>query len=205
MSGTIRLATYSPFMAQERYVLRRQHFRVFGAAFYIDDASGRTVGFCEQAAFRLKESLTVFTSPAKSEVLLTIRARSIIDFSGFYDAALPDGSVFASFQREGIKSLFRDSWRVFDADGSPIGQIKEESGTLAFFRRFLNLGSFLTPQVFDLTDPSGVPIASFRTHRRIIGHRLGVTPFRDDDDLVLIAAACLLVAIEGPQSDSLAH
>ena len=72
----------------EKYTIRRKVFKVFGAGFHIYAADGQLAGYCKQKAFKLKEDLRVFTDESQSDELFRISARSIIDFSSTYDAAL---------------------------------------------------------------------------------------------------------------------
>ena len=79
----------------EMYTIRRQVLKLLGAAFHLYNPAGEVVGYCKQAALKLKEDIRVYTDESCAQELLTIKARSIIDFSATYDIALSDGTPHA--------------------------------------------------------------------------------------------------------------
>ena len=186
----------------EKYTIRRKVFKVFGAGFHIYAADGQLAGYCKQKAFKLKEDLRVFTDESQSDELFRISARSIIDFSSTYDVTLPSGESLGSLRRKGFASLVRDTWLVFGPNGNEIATLKEDSGTKAIFRRLLGDYSSLMPQSFSLETAGGDTIATYRTHFNIFIYRLGITIHTEHDELdelIVLAAGCLLAAIEGRQ------
>jgi len=198
-----------PSESGERYTIRQKIFAILGASFQVYGEQGELVAFCRQKAFKLKEDIRVYTDESKETELFSMKARSIIDFGATYDIALPDGQILASIRRKGLKSLLRDSWMVFNADGEQIAQLQEDSAGMAFMRRLLPIIAVISPQRFHLEpvqggQPTGFPIATFRTHFNLFVYRLGVTVHQDDedlDDLVILAMGCLIAAIEGRQSN----
>jgi hypothetical protein len=108
--------------------------------------------------------------------------------------------VLGSLRRKGLKSLVRDSWIVFDPDGREVGHLQEDSVSRALFRRFL--GSLFFPQRFHLLATDGRHLATLRQHFNPFIYRLGIAVHADDsviDDLVVLAAGCLIAAVEGRQ------
>ena len=103
----------------ETYTIRRQVFRIFGAAFHIYGPAGPLAGYCKQKAFKLREDIRIYTDESCSTELIRIAARSILDFSTTYDILLGSGAVLGSIRRKGLKSSFvRDEWLIFDRDCS---------------------------------------------------------------------------------------
>lgn len=188
----------------EQYTIRRKVLKLFGAAFHVYGPDGGVVAFCKQKAFKLREDIRLYTDESCSTELMVIKARSVIDFSATYDLTTADGQAVASMRRKGLAStFFRDSWLVFDPSGKQIGEFKEDSGTLAFLRRYIELMSLLIPQQFTLTSGSGQVIANYRTHFNPFVYRLSIAVQADDplmDDLVILAAGSLIAAIEGRQN-----
>jgi len=185
----------------EQYTIRRQVFRLFGAGFHIYDAQNNVVGFCEQKAFKLREDLRLYRSDAKTDLLMRIAARSIIDFSATYDVFDSQEQRVGSLRRRGGASLFRDSWLVFDAEDQEVAQLKEDSGMLGALRRFTDLG-VLIPQKFEMHANDGAPLASLRTHFNPFIYRLGIAihPAASTfDPNLLLATGVLIAAIEGRQ------
>lgn len=190
----------------EQYTIRRQVLKIFGAGFHVYDPQGRIIGYCKQAAFRLKEDLRLYTDDTCTTEVIRIAARNIIDFSATYDVVLPDGSPIGSFRRKGLASTFvKDHWLIFDADGRQIGQIEELGGFLTVLRRWIDWVSLFSPQTFDLRAENGTVLATFRQHFNPFVYRLGIAVQADDaqlDDLMILAAGCLIAAIEGRQANS---
>lgn len=193
-----------------RYTIRRKVLKLFGAAFHVYDTKGDVIAFCKQKAFKLREDIRLYTDETCSEEFLALRTRQIIDFSATYDVQLPDGQIMASLRRKGMKSTFlRDAWTIYgpalpDApDTTPVlAYVEEDSGTLAFLRRYVEYVSFLSPQKFMVRTEAGEHIATLRTHFNPFVYRLTVHVHRDHpeiDDLVLLATASLIAAIEGRQ------
>lgn len=192
--------------AGERYTLRRKVFKLFGAGFHIYGPDGNVVAYCKQKAFKLREALTVYTDDSETTVLMRIGTRNIIDFGASYEVTLASGEVIGSMRRKGMKSILRDEWLVFDGRGTQVATLREDSGSKAIFRRLLGEYAWLIPEQFHLyraNAPDGAPaLATYRTHFNPFIYRLGIavhTPDEVVDDLIVLALACLVGAIEGRQ------
>jgi hypothetical protein len=192
----------------ERYTIRRQFFRFFGAGFHVYDETGVLVGYCDQKRFKLREDLRLYTDESKSEELLRIGTEQVIDFGATYTVSVPPdgdhpGGAIGSFRRKGMKSFIRDEWLVFDGSEQPLGMIREDSQIKAIIRRVHEFAAMLTPQGYHLLDESGQEIVTYQTHFNPLVHRLGVA-IREGgderiDDLLALAGGVLLLAIEGRQ------
>ena len=185
----------------EQYTIRRKVFKFLGQAFHIYDESGAVVGYCRQKAFRLKEDLRIYTSDARVEELLLIKARNVIDWWATYDITLPDGTVLGSVRRKGLASSYvRDHWLVFDANEQEIGSITEDSVGLGLARRMLPWVSLFAPQTFNVNRGNETnPIATLRTHANIFIRRVGLSIHREDPvitELYVLAIGCLISAME---------
>ncbi len=187
----------------EQYTIRRKILKIFGAAFHIYDEHGSVVGYCKQKAFKLKEDIRLYTDESLSEPLLTLAARSIIDFGATYDIKLPDGTQVGSLRRKGLKSTFlKDEWLIFDDEGKELGMLKEKSWFMAFMRRG-DLSAFFPQRYEFFKNNSEEPVAFVRQHFNLFVYRLGLSVLKDDDELdelLLLGATCLIAAIEGRQS-----
>lgn len=190
--------------AGERYTIRQKIFKVFGDSFEVFGEDGRLVGFCKQKFLRLREDIRLYTDRSCSTDLLAMKARSIMDFSTVYDVLPPGGGSLGSLRRKGLRSMVRDEWAIFDVDGVQTGTIAEDSMGLALMRRLIPLADAFSPQRFHVADDAGRTVAIFRTHFNPFVYRLGITVLEEDDrfdDLLILAAAVLIAAIEGRQSD----
>jgi hypothetical protein len=191
----------NPIFQFERYTLKRQVFALTGKFRYYDP-NDNLVLFSEQKMFKLREDIRVFTDESKTQEVLQIKARQIIDFSAAYDVV---DSAFnqkvGTLRRKGMKSILRDEWEVLDSNDQVIGMLFEDSMGLAMLRRLL-LGSLL-PQNYDMTI----------REQRVADLKQRFNPFRYELDVdfsfdtakmldhrVGLAAGILLAAIEGRQS-----
>ncbi|VAX39772.1 hypothetical protein MNBD_PLANCTO03-1586 [hydrothermal vent metagenome] len=186
----------------EQYTVRRKIFSFLGASFHVYDDEGGVVAFCRQKAFRLREDIRLYTDESKTEELLTMKTRSVLDFGATYDIALPSGEVIGSLRRKGLRSLVRDSWLIYGPDGQELATLEEESSMLAILRRVHEVFAFLSPQKFEVVSHDGQHIATLRSHFNPFVYRLGIAIHADHeelDELIVIAAGCLIAAIEGRQ------
>ena len=184
------------------YLLRRQAIALTGK-FRFYDPAGRLVMFSEQKMFRLREDIRVYGDEGKSQEVLSIKARQILDFSAAYDVVdTAMNQKIGVLQRRGLRSILRDEWEVLDANDQVIGKLFEDSVPLALLRRLL-LGSLL-PQNYDIT-VGDTRVADLKQRFNPFRYELDLD-FRMDttnrlDRRLGIAAAILLAAVEGKQKD----
>ena len=185
-----------------QYLLKRQVFALAGK-FRVYDPSENLVLFSEQKMFRLREDIRIYSDETKSQEVLTIKARQIIDFSAAYDVMdSMTGEKVGALRRKGWASLLRDEWEVIDASDQLRGLLFEDSMGLALLRRFL-LGSLL-PQNYDITFGE-TRVADLRQRFNLFRYELdldfSMDPVRALDRRLGIAAGILLATVEGKQSN----
>ncbi|NOK19611.1 hypothetical protein [Corallococcus carmarthensis] len=186
---------------QSRYMIRRKFFKLFGGAFHIYDEAGNVAFYSKMKAFKLKEDLRIYSGEDMQEELITIQARSILDFGATYDVTdAATGERVGALRRKALSSMLRDTWLVLDVDGQEVGKIEEDSMLLALVRRFL---TNLIPQTFTGT-LGNAQVFSFRQHFNPFIQKIDLDFSLDTqrrlDRRLGIAAAVLLCAIEGRQS-----
>lgn len=187
----------------DAYLLKRQVFALTGK-FRIYDPMENLVLFSEQKMFRLREDIRVYADETKSQEVLMIKAREIIDFSAAYDVIeSASGRKVGSLRRKGWRSLLRDEWEILDANDEPMGMLFEDSLQRALLRRFL-LGTFL-PQDYDITVGTD-RVADLKQQFDLFAYRLEMDFKMDSghklDRRLGVAAGILLAAIEGKQSSN---
>jgi hypothetical protein len=100
---------------------------------YVTDASGRTICYVKQKLFRFREKVEVFTDDTMQQLLATIEADRIIDWSARYTFKAPDGQILGAVGRRGLKSLWKAHYDVFAPGAqSPTFSIQEESVLVNF-------------------------------------------------------------------------
>ena len=183
-----------------QYLLKRQVFALTGKLRFYDPQE-RLVLYVEQKMFRLREDIRVYSDESKSQEVLLIQARSIIDFNAAYDVVdSASGQRVGTLRRKGWQSMMRDEWEVLDASDQPVGMLFEDSMGQALLRRFL-LGSLL-PQNYDMTIGE-TRVADLRQEFNLFDYRMLIDFSMDTsgrlDRRLGIAAATLLAIIEGKQ------
>ena len=186
----------------DSYMVRQKVLKLLGEEFHIysDDSMQQLIGYSKQKALKLKEDIRVYSDEQKSTELICIKARSIIDFGAGYDITdSQSGESICGFKREGLKSLFKDSWKVMDSSGNQIGTLGEDSGILALVRRFVPFASLLIPQEFVLSTGTGSIVFTQKMNPLI--HKMFVTNIQSSglDPRIVLSATMLLIAIEGRQ------
>lgn len=182
------------------YTLRRKVLKLVGGAFDIVDPEGNLVFYSKQKAFKLREDIRLYSDKEMTEELLWIQARQVVDFNAAYDVIdSSNGQKVGAFRREGWRSTMRDEWTILDADDNEVGIVLEDSGLLAFIRRFL---TNLIPQSFHV-EVAGRDMCHYKQHFNPFVYKLDIT-FPSDanafDKIMGIAGSVLLAAIEERQN-----
>lgn len=193
-----------PRFRHQRYLLQKQFWKMLGAAFRIYDPQGQLAFYSKQKAFKIKEDIRVFTDEAMTHEILTIKARSIMDFSAAYDVTdSRTGQKIGTLRRKGFRSIIQDEWQILDAYDREMGTIKEDSTVLAVIRRFIDYASLFIPQKFHGTI-GHAPVLHFQQNFNPFLAKIDLDFSSDVNGLLDrrlgIAAAILLCAIEGKQS-----
>jgi uncharacterized protein YxjI len=191
----------NPIFQFPSYLLKRQVFALAGT-FRFYDPSGNQVMFSQQKMFKLREDIRVYADENKTQEVLSIKARQIIDFSAAYDVVdTAMNQKVGTLRRKGWSSMLRDEWQVLDANDNQVGMLFEDSMGLALLRRFL-LGSWL-PQNYDLT-LGETRVADIKQNFNLFRYELNLDftmdPSQKLDRRLGIAAGLLLAAVEGRQS-----
>ena len=184
---------------QATYVAKKALFSFLGSAFRLYDSSGQLAFYVKQKAFKLKEEITVYADEGEKEAMLSIKARSMVDFSATYDVTdSHSGELVGSMRREGVKSMLRDEWTLLDSGGHEIGKVKEDSGIMALIRRFFLK---IIPQTFRVTvGDAEVGTIAQKFNPFQLGYDVDFA--RADGQLdprLSVATVVLLLAIEGRQ------
>ena len=189
----------------DTYLIRKKVLKIIGEDFHIytDDSQTELLGFCNKKAFKLKEDIRIYTDEEKTTQLISIKARSILDFSAGYDIvdAQSDESL-GTFKRKGMKSLFKDTYVLLDQQDQAYAELSEDSGLLALIRRFVPFANILIPQIFHLRGNDGGGSVEYTQKMNPIVQRLTVTGAQSGgfDPRVVLAGGVLLAAIEGKQN-----
>lgn len=90
------------------------------------DPAGNLIFYVKQKAFKLKEAVTVFADAEQQQPLYYINANKILDFSAAYQITDRAGTPLGSIRRQGMRSIWRASYDIYDAANNHIMSVKEE-------------------------------------------------------------------------------
>ncbi len=94
---------------------------------YVRDANGNLIGYVKQKLLKLKEDINVFADENQTQLLFNIKADRVIDFSARYNFTDANGKLLGSIKRQGMRSLWRTHYQIFDAGDQQIYEIHEEN------------------------------------------------------------------------------
>jgi hypothetical protein len=200
------MATYrAPRFQHPTYLIRKKLLQIFGASFNLYGPNGDLLFYSKQKAFKLKEDIRLYADESATEEVLTIHARSWLDFAAAYDVVdTQTGEKVGGLKRKGFKSMVRDEWTFMDEYDKDISLIQEDSQIMALVRRFVPFGNWV-PQKYVGT-VQGQPVCELRQHFNPIIQMITLDFSLDTGNLLDrrlgLAAAILLSAIEGRQDDS---
>jgi hypothetical protein len=185
---------------QNIFEFRKQFFKLAGGAFRVYDTNQRLLLFSEQKAFKIREHIRVYSDESKTNEVLSIRTQQVLDISPTFDVVeMPSGEKAGSLKRKGLKSILKDEWEIYDASGSLIGMVEEDSTLFAVLRRFL---TNLIPQKYHF-NIGGQTCGTFQQQFNPFLYRATMDLSQDTgrqlDRRIALAAGILLLAIEGRQ------
>ena len=191
----------NPIFQHPNYLLKRQAVALTGR-FRFYDPLGNLVMFSEQKMFKWREDIRVYADENKTQEVLSIKARQIVDFSAAYDVVdTALNQKVGALRRKGLRSILRDEWEVLDANDTVKGLLFEDSMGLALLRRLV-LGAWL-PQNYDISFGE-TRVADLKQNFNLFRYELNLDFTMDAGQLLDrrlgIAAGILLAAVEGRQS-----
>lgn len=95
---------------------------------YIRDANGQLFGYVKQKLFKLKEDINIFADEAQTQHLYNIKADRVLDFSAKYNFTDAAGNHLGSIKRQGMRSIWRANYDIFDTASNQVMKINEENG-----------------------------------------------------------------------------
>lgn len=95
---------------------------------YIRDANGNLLGYVKQKLLKLKEDINVFADENQTRRLFNIQADRVIDFSARYNFSDDQGRFLGAIKRQGMRSLWRANYEIYDGGSQQVLVIREEKG-----------------------------------------------------------------------------
>ena len=190
------------------YIIKKKLLKILGEEFHIyTDDQDVLIGYSEQKALKIKEDIRVFSDKSKSNKILNIKQRNVIDAYGGFDFNDPNtGESLGGIRRNWGKSWFRDSYSIYDPDDQVYGEIEEDSLMNAMLRRVIPfVGSHWWCPDFSM-NVQGQPSITFDSWRSLfLGRQTLEVHIPDENQLdrrVILGAAMIIIAIEGEQNET---
>ena len=98
----------------------------FGQRITATDAEGNVIMFIKQKMLKLKEQVDVYSGPDQTQLIFTIRADRVLDFSANYHFADAQGNDWGSVRRKGMRSFWSAHYEVVQ-DGEIEMTLSEEN------------------------------------------------------------------------------
>jgi uncharacterized protein YxjI len=159
------------------------------------DASGAEtpLGYAEQKRFSLKEKVTFWSGPDRTQVVFTIAARTMLEITATYDIADANGTVLATIQKDFKSSLTQSTYKVDVGGHLLIG--KERGVVKALARRAVEVLTdwpWIFPIHFDFTSSQGLALSIERQMKLRDVYRISIS----DGSLDWRVAGALAVTID---------
>lgn len=106
------------------------------------DSKGNEIFYIEQKVFALKEAVNIFNNAKEKKLLFTLKADSIIDFGARYRFHNTHKKLIGSVQQEGMRSLFRGSYIIFDEHDHATYKVTQSNPWISVLDSVLNIIPF---------------------------------------------------------------
>ncbi|MGA1822280.1 MAG: hypothetical protein ACMUIG_07115 [Thermoplasmatota archaeon] len=178
------------------YVIKQKVLTI-GRKYYIENSSGQGIGFCKQKIFKLKEDIRIYTDENMTNELLLIKQEQVLDWAGtFLVTDSTTGQKVGYVGRKGLKSIIRDTWKIFDVNKNELGTVQEKGGFLSVMRRFIDWLQFI-PKKYEFMH-NGQEFALARQKFQIIGDTwfLDIKQGNTVDNRLIVTAALMMDIVE---------
>jgi len=125
-----------PKFARDKFLIH-QKMMTISSKYYVYDENEQPLFFIERPAFKLKAHIEVFDDDTKAHQRLTLRQDKILAINQQFTLLTPDDQTICVFDRQGLFSLLRRTWRIRDPQGQLIAIAQEDSWAKAIIRRFV--------------------------------------------------------------------
>ncbi len=173
---------------------------------YIRDANGQLLGYVKQKLFKLKEDINIFADESQTRQLYNIKADRVLDFSAKYNFTDASGNHLGSIKRQGMRSLWRANYDIFDAASNQTMKINEENGWVKVIDSLVGeipvvgmfTGYFFNPSYL-VSRIDGTPIARLQKQPAFFEGKFqlsALTQLSDDDEVRVLLSALSMTLLE---------
>ena len=134
-------AEHDRFVLRQRWapMVNRYEFSIPGE----DGDEGAPICFVQQKRFKFKEDIRFYSDSSKTVELMRIKARQRFDPRARYDITDQNGYKIGEIQKVFGESLFRSTYRLYDAHGNETAKVTENSLAIALIRRLVGFVPYI--------------------------------------------------------------
>lgn len=172
----------------------------------VTDSTGQTLFYVKQKLFKLKEAITVFSDSSQTRELYKINADRIIDFSAKYHITDVNGTEIGAIKREGVRSIFKARYDIFDGNGQHVFDINEESAMVrvmdALFGELPIIGiasGYVFNPTYLMMDMQGQVVMKIKKEPAFLETGFTITqerPMSEEESLRAVLGAFMMVLLE---------
>jgi hypothetical protein len=130
-SGSLQAFSHASYTLIRPLFSWRRIYRVFAP-------DGSLSAFVEQPWFRWRTELTLYADEAQAQPIVVIKNRRFAAVNMEHDLFdAQSGQRLGVVRTRGLRSIFRDTWDILDADERPVGVMVEDGAY--FWRRIIKL------------------------------------------------------------------
>jgi uncharacterized protein YxjI len=120
---------------QRHYLIKRKFWSFFERVFRVWTADGQLIMYIKHPLLKLREEFMVYEDEAQTRAMLRVKSKQVIAINFSYEITdATTGAVFGSVRKQGLKSIIRDKFILFDANEQEIGYAEEQGASI--LRRF---------------------------------------------------------------------
>ena len=175
----------------------------FGQRITATDADGNVIMFIKQKMLKLKEQVEVYNDADQTQLLFTMKADRVIDFSANYHFADAQGNDWGAVRRKGMRSLWSAHYEIMQ-DGEIDMQMSEESAFKKVLEALLGeipligiLAIYLINPTYLVSRPDGTPLLRLTKKPAFFEGKFVLEKLNDmpEDDEVRSLLAILMAAL----------
>ncbi|HEX7120432.1 MAG TPA: hypothetical protein VF212_16685 [Longimicrobiales bacterium] len=171
----------------------------------VTDATGRTVFYVRQKAFKLKESVTVYADREQTRPVAQMSADRILDISATYRLQAPNGDEFGTVRRRGLKSFWKAHYDVLRQD-TELMSLKENNAFVKLMDGILSqipvlglLSGYVFQPSYDLARADGTTVMRVKKRPAFLEGRFSIEKLGElppEDEALAILSILMMVLLE---------
>lgn len=170
------------------------------------DANGKSIAYIHQKLLKLREDVKVYVDDSRQEILYSIQADRIIDWSAKYNITDASGQPIGSMGRKGTRSLWRAYYEIFDKNGSQLFFIKENNAFVKFADAFFSelpvigiLSGYVFNPSYTIFDMDQQPVATIKKKRAMFESEFVIEEVKSttaEKDILIVLSAMMVTILE---------